>query len=364
MRWIKRKKDVFEKKMVDILNHGALNLAMSFGYRMGLFAVMEEAGKPLTPLEIAEKAGVSERYVREWLGIMCTGSIVDITHEENSHPLYHLPPEHSFFLTGREGNSNMCVYTQEIPLLTEIVMERIAEDFKRGEGVPFSAYPRFQEFMAELSHAKHRSTLIQKFIPTVDDGKLADRLKSGIKVCDLGCGQGVALHLMASAFPESFFTGIDNHSEAIEAARSQGRQQGLDNIEFILIDAATIKDKDELSQKFDYVVAFDSIHDQTRPLQALQGVKHMLVPGGLFSMVDIDASSDHAGNIAHSMAPFLYTVSLMHCMPVGLWENGAGLGMMWGREKAIELLSLAGFDKIETPDMDFDPFNVHYLCRV
>jgi hypothetical protein len=90
----------------------------------------------------------------------------------------------------------------------------------------------------------------------------------------------------------------------------------------------------------------------------------MLAPGGLFSMVEIDARSDHAGNLDHPMGPFLYTVSLMHCMPVGLNEGGDGLGMMWGRERAEAMLREAGFGEIEVDTLEHDPFNVHFLCRV
>ena len=64
----------------------------------------------------------------------------------------------------------------------------------------------------------------------------------------------------------------------------------------------------------------------------------MLASGGLFSMIDIKADSKLADNMEHPMAPFLYTVSLMHCMPVGLIDGGAGLGMMWGRDRAEALL--------------------------
>ena len=84
--------------------------------------------------------------------------------------------------------------------------------------------------------------------------------------------------------------------------------------------------------------------------------------GALFSMVDIEAASNVAHNLDHPMGPFLYTVSLMHCMPVGLVDGGTGLGMMWGREKAIEMLQKAGFEQIQVLDIPEDPFNLHYLC--
>ena len=63
------------------------------------------------------------------------------------------------------------------------------------------------------------------------------------------------------------------------------------------------------------------------------------------------------------MGPFLYTVSLMHCMPLGLMDGGTGLGMMWGRQKAIEMLEVAGFKHREVIEIPDDPFNLHFMCK-
>jgi 2-polyprenyl-3-methyl-5-hydroxy-6-metoxy-1,4-benzoquinol methylase len=215
--------------------------------------------------------------------------------------------------------------------------------------------------MSQLADAKHRQVLVDKFLPAVDDGRLIGRLQSGIRVCDLGCAEGVALMLMAKAFPNSKFVGIDISREVIETAQSKASRQQLANLEFVTLDAATLKDNREFKDAFDYVTAFDAVHDQTRPLDVLLGIRHILAPGGMFSMVDIAARSDLADNLEHPMGPFLYTVSLMHCMPVGLVDGGTGLGMMWGREKAVEMLKKAGFQQIQVLEMPEDPFNLHYF---
>lgn len=373
----------FGKKMSDILNYGALNLAMAIGYKKRLFDAMDDLGGWATALEIAERAGVNSRYVREWLGIMVTGGIVSMENGNengagsnmNRAVRYLLPKAHAAYLTRRAGSSNMGVYTQEIPLLTRCAMEAVEKGFDSGKGAPFSVYPEFQSFMSELSNAKHREVLVEKFLPGVDNGNLIKWLESGIRVCDLGCGEGVALNLMAERFPGSEFVGIDNHLEAIEMAKQAAdemvcgndpcHEKGLKNVTYLLEDAATLKDNEAFQERFDFIMAFDAIHDQTRPLEALQSVKFMLAKGGIFSMVDIDAGSGHADNIDHPMGPFLYTVSLMHCMPVGLGDDGSGmgLGMMWGRKQAVALLQKAGFESIETLEMAHDAFNVHYQCR-
>lgn len=356
------KKEKFEQKFTDILNYSALNLAMAIGYRTHLFDVMSEVSDPVSSNKIAEKASVSERYVREWLGIMCTGGIVELVKDETGGALYFLPQEHAAFLAG-SGDASMCVYTQEIPLLTETAMRYVIDDFPKAEGIPYDCYPRFQQFMAELSENKLNDTLIQSFLPCVDGGRLIDRLKNGIRVCDLGCGQGVAVKLMAQSYPDSFFVGIDNDEAAIKAAKDLCESCSLQNTEFLIEDAALLKDQPVFKDRFDYILAFDSVHDQSHPLEALQGVRHMLAPGGIFSMVDIDSASDHAGNMDHPMGAFLYTVSMMHCMPVGLNDSGAGLGMMWGRDRALSMLREAGFENAQALEMTHDPFNLHYFCR-
>ncbi|MGM0611119.1 MAG: class I SAM-dependent methyltransferase [Thermodesulfobacteriota bacterium] len=356
--------DDFAQKMADILNCGALNLAMAIGYKNRIFETLEDMGRPATAAEIAAASGLNDRYLREWLAIMVTGQIITPGKNPDDENTYYLPPEHASFLTRKSGSSNLGVYTQEIPLLTSCAMESVIRGFETGEGIAFSRYPDFQQFMSQLADAKHEQVLLSEFLPAVENGKLVEKLKSGIRVCDLGCGHGVALNLMAQAFPKSRFTGIDNHEPALETARKDAQKAGLPNVAYKNRDAAKIAGDPEFDQCFDYVCAFDAIHDQSHPLEALKGVRYMLAPGGLFSMVDIKARTNPADNMDHPMGPFLYTVSLMHCMPVGLNDNGTGLGMMWGREQAEAMLAQAGFEEVQVREMAHDGFNLHYLCKV
>jgi 2-polyprenyl-3-methyl-5-hydroxy-6-metoxy-1,4-benzoquinol methylase len=356
--------DSFSQKMIDILNDGAINLAMGIGYRLGLFDAMDTFEEPQSAPRIAAQSGLNTRYVQEWLGVMVTGGIVTVSRGADGQNLYYLPKAHGDLLTRRAGNSNLGVYSQEIPLLTACAVDGVLSGFRTGEGVLYENYPRFQAFMAELANAKHRQVLVEAFLPSVDNGKLVAGLRKGLRVCDLGCAEGVALLLMAQAFPGSQFVGIDISAEAIEQAVAEKNRLNIHNAEFWLEDAAALQNHAALRGAFDYVTAFDAIHDQTRPREALKGVRHILASGGIFSMVDIAARSDLADNLGHLMGPFLYTVSLMHCLPVGLVDGGMGLGMMWGRERALAMLKDAGFEQVEVCDIPNDPFNLHFLCRV
>lgn len=353
----------FADHLSAILNGGALTAAIAIGYRTGLFDAMERLAALSTAPAIAREARIDERYAREWLNAMGCGGIVEMARDDRGEVVYHLPPDHAAHLTRTAGTGNLAVYTQEIPLLTRTAMEAVVDAFRTGAGIPYADYPEFQAFMAELADAKHRRVLVDAFLPSVDGGRLIERLRQGIRVCDLGCGAGVAAVLMARAFPESRFIGIDTDAEAVRRARETAGASSLSNAVFEVADAAAIGSHPDYRGAFDYVTAFDAIHDQTAPLDALKSIRSMLAAGGLFSMIDIAAHSDPIQNAAHPMAPFLYTVSLLHCLPVGRVDGGMGLGMMWGREKAVELLEAAGFANVEVNKIPEDPFNLHFLCR-
>jgi 2-polyprenyl-3-methyl-5-hydroxy-6-metoxy-1,4-benzoquinol methylase len=357
------KKGRFAAKMTDVLNYGALNLAMGIGYRLGLFDCMDTLPGPASSGVIAAQSGLADRYIEEWLGIVVTAGVVETHRGTDGEILYDLPPEHGDLITRRAGSDNLGVYTQEMPLLIQCALEAVVDGFRTGKGVPYENYPRFQQFMGELADAKHQQVLVDIFLPSVDEGTIVRQMKSGIRVCDLGCAEGLALILMAGAFPRSEFTGIDIAAEALEKARAAAAQRNLTNVRFLNRDAAGMADDQDLAGRFDYVTAFDAIHDQTRPLEALRGVHAILKPGGAFSMVDIAAGSSVEANRDHPMGPFLYTVSLMHCLPVGLMDGGSGLGMMWGREKAVALLKDAGFNNVQVMAIPQDAFNLHYFCR-
>jgi SAM-dependent methyltransferase len=174
---------------------------------------------------------------------------------------------------------------------------------------------------------------------------------------------------MARTFPTSRFTGYDISKEGIEAAREEAKQMGLTNVKFEIRDIASINEH----EKYDLITAFDVIHDQAQPAKVLKGIYNALrnkqegaggERGGIFLMQDIAASSKLEENIENSLGPTLYSISTMHCMTVSLAYNGEGLGMVWGRQKAEEMLKEAGFsEKIEVREVPGDIFNYYYIVQ-
>jgi 2-polyprenyl-3-methyl-5-hydroxy-6-metoxy-1,4-benzoquinol methylase len=343
--------EAFAGHMVDVLNSAAIALMTSIGHQVGLFDTL--AGlPPATSDEIARAAGLQERYVREWLGAMATGRIVD--HDPKAKT-YWLPPDHAASLTRAAGSGNLAGATQFIPLLAQ-VEERVVDSFRNGGGVPYSAYPRFQRLMAEDSATVHDAALIDAILPLAPG--LPQRLRDGVEVADIGCGSGHAINLMAKAFPRSRFIGYDLSEEGIRAARREAQAMGLTNAQFDVRDVTAL----DAHNRFDLITAFDAIHDQAHPAQVLAGIAGALRPDGVFLMVDIRASSDLHENVDLPLAPFLYTVSTLHCMTVSLAQAGAGLGTMWGEQTARRMLAEAGFTRVEVKQIEGDIFNTYYIA--
>jgi SAM-dependent methyltransferase len=337
--------------MLGILNHGALSLMISIGQKTRLFDTMSSMA-PSTSGQIASAAGLHERYVREWLAAMVTGRVIEY---DPAQETYCLPAEHAAWLTRDAGTNNLAFQAQYIVMLAK-VQEDIVDCFSRGGGVPYSSFPDFQRLMGEESAQVVDESLLQVTLPLIPG--LVERLLAGIDVADIGCGSGHALNIMAQAFPRSRFTGYDFSKEGIAAAQVEARQLGLTNTRFEMRDVSRLDAPD----LFDFITAFDSIHDQARPAEVLKSIANALRQGGVFLMIDVRASSLLEENMKHPLAPFLYTISCNHCMTVSLAGDGAGLGTMWGEQIALQMLRDAGFTQLELKHVEGDTVNSYYIA--
>jgi 2-polyprenyl-3-methyl-5-hydroxy-6-metoxy-1,4-benzoquinol methylase len=231
------------------------------------------------------------------------------------------------------------------------------ESFRRGGGVPYSAYARFHEVMAQDSGQTVVAALTDSILPLVPG--LTERLEEGIDVLDVGCGSGRALNLLARKFPNSCFVGYDFSEEAIVRARTEPEERSTTNVHFEVRDVATLDEKEH----YDLITTFDAVHDQAKPAAVLEGIVDALRADGVYLMQDIAGSSHLQNNLDHPLGPFMYTVSTMHCMTVSLAQGGEGLGAMWGEEKATEMLRETGFGQVEVKQLPHDFQNSYYIAK-
>ncbi|WP_433474572.1 class I SAM-dependent methyltransferase [Spirillospora sp. CA-142024] len=343
------RQEEFTGLMVDVLNKGTLALLMSVGHQTGLFDTMSTL-PPSTSSDIAKAAHLDERYVREWLGGMVVGGILEY---EPDGATYTLPPEHAASLTTAAGPDNLAGFMPYIALMGEVEQQVVAS-FRNGGGVPYSAYPRFQALQAQETARVYDAALVDTIVPLVPG--LTERLRDGIDVLDVGTGQGHAPVVLAQAFPRSRFHGLDQSEEGIAAGRREAGRLSLDNVSY------TIGDATQITGRYDLVTAFDVIHDLARPQETLDAVAASLRDGGIFLMGDIAASSNLEENLDHPFGPALYSFSVFYCMTTSLSTGGAGLGTVWGEQTAQRMLGDAGFTDVQVRSVEGDPLNVYYVA--
>jgi 2-polyprenyl-3-methyl-5-hydroxy-6-metoxy-1,4-benzoquinol methylase len=339
----------FAFRLVETITGGLLTSLIEIGRRTGLFELA--AAGPATSAELAERGGLQERYVREWLAAMATAGIFEYDAENGR---FWLPIEHAAVLTG-DTYDNLGPLAYLVSVITR-QSTAVATCFLDGGGVPWDAYlPEIHDVMDVLWQPMYRDILVQQILPLAPG--LVEKLNAGTRVADVACGAGNGAFVMARRFPNSTFVGYDQDAAAIAVARS--RAAGLTNVSFEVADAATLT----ADQPFGVAFVFNAVHDQARPLEMLTSIRSILEPGGTLLMNEPCISSNLEDNIGNLIAAMTYSISLLHCMTVSLAEGGAGLGTGWGEQVALALLSDAGFGPVEVHDAPGDPNNAIFVTH-
>lgn len=284
--------EVVAERMAGIMNDGAICLLAGIGHDLGLFDALADL-PPATSEQLADAAGLDERYVREWLGGVVTAGFVHYVPEDDT---YALRPDHAPFLTGSSPD-NLVRVMRYVALMGQVTSQ-VVEKFRTGGGLSYDDYPGFHAIQAAESGAVNDASLIDTIIPVTG---LTERLEAGIRVADVGCGEGHAINLLARAYPASSFVGFDFSEEALAAARAEAAAWGLTNATF-----------------------------ETRDLP---------------------------------WASFLYAISVVHCMSVSLGQGGEGLGTVWGVQTAERMVRGAGFSDVVLHELEEDPFNAYFVAH-
>lgn len=327
---------------------------------MGLLAVADRSGllawlgehSSGTVEEVAAGAGLQERYVREILSGLAAAGAVEY---EAASGTFSLPDEHATFLCDQESPYFMGGWFDMLPALFAKV-DAVAEATRDGGGVAFEEFDFGMIRGIDRGNGPSQKVfLTRRWLPAVPG--LVERLESGIRVADAGCGAGTAAILMAEAFPDSQVSGFDVSEQALEVARS--RAGDISNVSFERGGAADIP----IDPPFDLITTFDVIHDLADPLGGLTRIREALARDGVYLMMEPNASSDLANNL-NERAALLYGVSTLHCMTQSLAVGGEGLGAAWGRELAEEYARRAGFTTFTPLEAITNKFSAFYVLTV
>lgn len=301
--------------------------------------------------EISEGAGLEARYVEEILSGLAAAGAVDYDPDTRE---FTMPPEHALFLADESSPYYMGGWLDMVPALMGQV-DGVTHATKHGGGVPFEDYGTAMIRGIDRGNSPSQKVfLANRWIGAVPG--LNDRLTSGIRVADVGCGSGTVPILLAEAFPSSTVFGFEVSEAALQVARS--RADSIPNLTFEQSSAESIP----LDPPFDLVTAFDVIHDLADPLAGLTRIRAALGPDGQFLMMEPNASSRLEDNL-NDHGALLYGISAMHCMTQSLAVGGAGLGAAWGREMAEDYARRAGFSSFEPLEDIENKFSAFYLLE-
>lgn len=318
--------------------------------RAGLLSWLGENGAG-TIEEITDGARLEPRYVQEILSGLAAAGAVDYDPEGQ---VFTLPPEHAVFLSDESSPYFMGGWLDMIPAVMRQT-DAVVEATRHGGGVGFEEFgPDMIRGIDRGNGPSQRVFLTGRWLGAITG--LIDRLRSGIRVADVGCGVGTAAILMAEAFPDSDVTGYDVSDDSLSIARS--RASSIHNVAFENSSADSIPS----DPPFDLITSFDVIHDLTDPLAALTRIREALSPSGQFLMMEPNASS-HLENNLNDRSALLYGISAMHCMTQALAAGGEGVGAAWGREMAEDYARRAGFAGFEPLEDITNKFSAFYLLE-
>lgn len=341
---------------------GAMTLQMIFiGDALGLYCALKQSGGPVTSAELAARLGLNERWVREWLYQQASARLVECdagagrfwtTKAQQDVLANEDGPDASPFFAGGTAAGIFHITDHRDWLL---------KCFKTGDGLPYDAHGVGCATGVKRELGVWTRHFLLERVSSLPG--LRPRLEAGAKVADVGCGAGLAVCLLATAFPKSEFLGYDVSHNALDLAVEDAKARALGNARFFncnLPDGSLPGDA-----SLDFVYVLDALHDMAHPDEVLAAIRKSLKPDGLFLICDINSRGGPPANIAsHPMAPLMYGFSVSVCMGSGLSApNGMGLGTLgFPKEVAERMVLEAGFSSLEVLDWQ-SHMNAYYLVR-
>ena len=329
------------------------------GHRLGLYRALAEV-EPATSSELATTAGLTERYVREWLEQQTVSGILEC---ENSEAMaadrrFAIPPGHAAVLVDID-DPNFLAPLAPITMGALQPIQMLLGAFRTGGGVAYADYGLdLRTGQAEMNRNLFLQGLGSEYLPAIPE--LHERLLADppARVADIGCGVGWSCVGIAQAYPNVRVDGFDLDEASVSEAQDVLREAGVtDRVDVMLRDAAD----PELAGRYDLVTAFECVHDMSDPVGALATMRRLAGNNGTVLVMDervADAFDPAAGDVER----FMYGFSVLHCLPVGMEDQpSAGTGTVMRISTLRGYAIAAGFQDVDVLPLEHPFFNFYRL---
>lgn len=339
---------------------GAVTAGMiHLGDRLGLYEALAQNSSGDTSASLAARAGLHERWVREWLHNQVAARVISCDDLSAVDPIFYLTAEMAVVLSNPSHPAYGMGMFHRLPQ-TMAALNSMPESFRTGIGHDYDSHgPEGAVGIERSFEPWNQNFLIPVVLPALDG--VVQRLSGRAKVADIGCGSGGLAILLAKEFPNSQIEGFDISRYALERAHERLLTESVDNVSFFDPRENPIAD----DGTYDLICTFDCIHDMTRPTDMMRTIRKALKPDGVWLLVDIKAHDSLELNVTKNpMASLLYGISVLSCMSSAMSEpDGEGLGTLGlSSAKASEMALQAGFTQFKRLDIDHS-VNAFYEVR-
>ena len=324
------------------------------GVRLGLYSALA-VGAPVTSKEVADRAGVAERYAREWLEHQAVTGILGTAGDGDART-FSLPAGHAEVLLDPTSLSYLAPFAR-LAMSTVRPVDQVLEAFRTGGGVSWTAYgPDASEGQSDQNRPVFTQLLGSEWLPAI--AEVHERLTAGGRVAEVGCGGGWAAIAMANAYPRVEVHGFDLDEASIDLARVNAAAEGLDDrVRFEVRDCAD----PSLAGAYDLVTAFECIHDMSRPVEVLAAMRNMAAEGGTVLIVD-ERVADTFVAPGDELERMFYGFSITCCLPTGMdAERSAGTGTVMRASTLAAYAEEAGYSAFEVAPVEHDFFRLYRL---
>jgi len=323
-------------------------LTIYTGERLGLYSELAERG-PATPSRLAARAGINERYAREWLEQQAATGFLDVDDPAKAagDRTYSISPAHAAVLADRESPVYLAYFGGFVPGMGAQA-PAVVEAFRTGSGVPWSAFgPGMVEGQGFFNRSWLLGALGSEYLPSIPDVHARLQADPPARVLDAACGVGWAGIAIAKAYPNVTVLGVDPDESSVELARRNAEEHGVaDRVRFEVKDATGI----EASGPFDFAIVVEAIHDISRPVEVLEAIRRSLAPGG--SLIVTDENVGETFTVPAGMGErFCYASSVTLCLPNSMAEQpSAAVGAVMRPDTFRRLAAEAGFGDVRILD--------------